>query len=93
MSVYTLRMYYTDNVNDDVNALSLSLSLLRSLSPSLSVQTGARVTILGTTPAHNTATAADDVTVVALNKAAAALAAENKLPYVPALYNIYTIST
>ena len=43
---------------------------------------GARVTILGTTPAHNTATAADDVTVVALNKAAAALASENELPFV-----------
>ena len=45
-------------------------------------QARARVAILGTTPAHNTATTADDVTVVALNKAAAALASENKLPYV-----------
>lgn len=43
---------------------------------------GARVTILGTTPAHNTRTAADDVTVVALNKAAAALASETELPFV-----------
>ncbi len=45
-------------------------------------QTGARVTILGTTPAHNTGTAADDVTVLALNKAAAALASETELPFV-----------
>jgi len=44
---------------------------------------GAKVFILGTTPAHNTATAVvDDATVVALNAAAAALAKENKLPYV-----------
>ena len=45
-------------------------------------QTGARVTILGTTPAHNTGTAADDVTVLALNKAAAAFASETELPFV-----------
>jgi hypothetical protein len=39
--------------------------------------TGATVVILGTTPAHNTAkAAADDATVVALNKAAQSLAQE-----------------
>jgi hypothetical protein len=48
----------------------------------VAAQAGARVTILGTTPAHNTAKAADDVTVVALNKAAAALASHLKLPFV-----------
>jgi lysophospholipase L1-like esterase len=37
--------------------------------------TGATITILGTTPAHNTATK-DDVTVVGLNKAAQSLAQE-----------------
>jgi len=44
----------------------------------VAAQAGARVTILGTTPAHNTAKAADDVTVVALNKAAAALASRTR---------------
>ena len=37
---------------------------------------GASIAILGTTPAHNTASPADDLTVVALNKAATALATE-----------------
>ena len=37
---------------------------------------GADIHVLLTSPAHNTATADDDVTVTALNKAAAGLAAE-----------------
>lgn len=42
----------------------------------LAVASGATVFVIGTTPAHNTATAVvDDATVVALNKAAAGLAA------------------
>jgi lysophospholipase L1-like esterase len=44
--------------------------------------TGAKILILGTTPAHNTAKTADDVTVVALNKVAQQLAAEMGLGFV-----------
>jgi len=43
---------------------------------------GAAVVIVGTTPAHNTATPVDDATVVQLNVAAAALAKESGLQFI-----------
>ncbi len=43
---------------------------------------GATIILLGTTPAHNTASVADDKTVVALNAAAKTLAAEMGVQFV-----------
>ncbi len=43
---------------------------------------GAKLVFVGTTPAHNTATPADDITVVALNKAAAQVCKEFGIAFI-----------
>ena len=55
---------------------------LRCLTPMPHCIEGAAVVIVGTTPAHNTATPVDDATVVQLNVAAAALAKESGLQFI-----------
>lgn len=54
----------------------------RCLTPMPHCIEGAAVVIVGTTPAHNTATPVDDATVVQLNVAAAALAKESGLQFI-----------